>query len=226
MENIYSIDCLKAINKNILRNTYSEEELSVCLKELSLRNSFEDLYLNNLIFSIILLVEDHVNTPLLDLSLNMLKSKMILAAIASTDNLTSEEETVQYEDKKEKACCENNKPEGYCVDVDECLPDDITETDSEKIKAFFLKKYPRFLELEGKPLNLPKKGEYAFISLRDNITYPDRTFFVKFKIDHTGTTLGIEQFIEKNNQKDLDLIYAGLAGQIQKYQEAVANFEL
>ena len=102
---------------------------------------------------------------------------------------------------------------------DTVIRKDLTVTD-EEIAEFFRKKYTSFPPSAHPELQYPAEGSTIIMKLRDNLSFPGKTYFAQFEIDHNGKVLRmVGEPKTPNLNRDYSKIYQGLLGQVMEYQE-------
>lgn len=222
----YSQDYLRKMCLDLFSNkSFDEQYYYHSLCEIFKK---EKEYLNancntTLLILIDLLENSNYNTPRLHWISNQIKNCITNIVFASIDDVKGSHEPLDemmIAVKKDLA-----QKEKYCDKEESCKKKDHCDSNNKKLspedlKELFLSLYKRFTPGPDNNIVLPPKGEIGYISLRDNMTIPGKTYNMRFVIDDQGNVLRMDGFpLEKKSNADYESLYAGMIGQVMQYQQ-------
>lgn len=214
MESYYSKDFILKINRSLLNKDYDVNEINNFFVQIFDTPHFNDSECNTLLLIACNLVDKDLSfNGLTKLVKTQVEIRMILETL-----FPPEKDKCDVEPHKP---CDNVKQKDKNENMDYGAPSDIELLNSdEEIAEFFRKKYTSFPPSAHPELQYPAEGSTIIMKLRDNLSFPGKTYFAQFEIDHNGKVLRmVGEPKTPNLNRDYSKIYQGLLGQVMEYQE-------
>lgn len=208
MDSTYSASYLRQILNYILVNCYKESDLLDFLKALINQKEYNNDECNYIIMVIISLLEKTKKAPVIDLFINELKLKLIFHCY---DDIPTENNC--------ECPCEDNK-----IETKELSDEDYKNPEVMAIHFWNYYKDHPFKPTQYDSYKLPAEGEILDLGVRNNTLYPQKEYFMRFKINHKGEILDWVQKPQlRRSYDDFNAIYQGLLGEIMEYQKLKEN---
>lgn len=200
MDCTYSASYLRQVLNFILVNCYKESDLLDFLKALINHKEYNDGECNYIIMVIISLLEKTQNAPVVDLFVQELKLKLVFHC---------------YDDVPDEEECECS-----CEKTVELSDEDYKNPEVMAIHFWNHYKNNPFKPASYDSYKLPAEGEVLDLGVRNNTLYPQKEYFMRFKVNHKGEILDWVQKPQlRRSYDDFNAIYQGLLGEIMEYQK-------
>lgn len=206
MVQCYTTDYLKLLKAKILSSKVTEQDIVDFVSAVQSINNFDSIELKLLTLEIYILLKRIDNfIPLIDLTLDSLPAKIILATESNTEN-------TQELPQEEISCAPVEIP----TETTSCRQsDNMSDLEKELIA-----KWSPFKREDYPGLLFPEEGQIGNIQFDDHEIREGKVYHADVAVDHEGNILYFKSGpTEMMEAKDYEEIYAGLVGQLFDFQQ-------